>query len=464
MCSQCVCARMCVFSALLVLPIIGCRARESAPVIGAQAEQANPEKSELRILELGEQARKNLNLVVKSARPTDYWRTISIPGVVADRPGISDRGVTSPAVGVVSEIHVFPGDTVRPGQRLVTVRLFSEYLQATQSELFKASRESVLVQSQINRLGDAAASGAVSGSRLIELRNELQRQQTIIQAAKQELLNRGLSVGQIDAISAGTFVSSIDVVAPPPRSDLAMLQGLVKDRIETVSYSDEVDVMYEVQSLAAELGQTVQAGELIVNLANHQALYIIGHAFKREAGLIEQAAQRSTPVQIHVAEDSADLWPSVDQPFQIRHLSNTIDLETRTFDFFVPLQNQSHTYEKNGNTFLVWRFRPGQRTRIEVPVEKFEQVYVLPSEALVREGPEAYVYQQNGDLFNQLSVHVVYEDRLNVVLANDGSITPGTFLAQNASASLRRVLKAQSASGQQPGLHVHADGTVHAAH
>lgn len=464
MCSRRVFARMCVLAALVVLPLLGCVPSKSTSSPSAQSEQKNPGKPELRILELGEQARKNLNLVVKAVRPTDYWRTISIPGVVADRPGISDRGVTSPAVGVVSEIHVFPGDTVRPGQRLVTVRLSSEYLQATQTQLFKASHESILVQNQIDRLGDAAASGAVSGSRLVELKNEQQRQQATIQAAKQELLNRGLTVAQIDSISAGTFVSAIDVVAPPPRADLAMLQGLVKDPIQTVSYSDGADVTYEVQSLAAELGQTVQAGELIVNLANHQALYIIGHAFKREAGLIEQATQRSTPVQIQFAEDSAELWPSLDQQFQIRHLSNTIDLETRTFDFFVPLQNQSRTYEKNGSTFLVWRFRPGQRTRIEVPVERFEKVYVLPSEALVREGPEAYVYQQNGDLFNQLSVHIVYEDRLNVVLANDGSISPGFFLAQNSAASLRRVLKAQSASGQQPGLHVHADGTVHAAH
>ena len=464
MCSHCVCARSCVLSALLVLPLVGCAPRESntSPIV--QSEQKNPEKPELQVLELGEQARKNLNLAVKAVRPTDYWRTISIPGIVADRPGISDRGVTSPAVGVVSKIYAFPGDTVRPGQRLVTIRLFSEYLQATQTQLFKASHESTLVQNQIERLGDAAVSGAISGSRLVELKNEQQRQQAIIQASKQELLNRGLSVAQIDAVSAGTFVSAIDVVAPPPQADLAMLQGLVKDQIQTVSYSDGADVTYEVQSLAAELGQTVQAGERIVNLANHQALYIIGHAFKREAGLIEQAAQRGTPVQIQFAEDSAELWPSLNQQFQIRHLSNTIDLETRTFDFFVPLQNQSRTYEKNGNTFLVWRFRPGQRARIDVPVERLEKVFVLPSEALVREGPEAFVYQQNGDLFNQLSVHVVYEDRLNVILANDGSISPGIFLAQNSAASLRRVLKAQSASGQQPGLHVHADGTVHAAH
>lgn len=457
-----------LFPTLVAMTLAGCSFDEPVIESASDAPLQVAENSELQILELGEQARKNLRLTVKAARPTDYWRTISIPGLVADRPGISDRGVTSPAVGVVSEIHVYPGDTVYPGQRLVTVRLLSEYLQATQTQLFKSAHEATLVQSQIDRLGDAAIAGAISGSRVIELKNEQQRQQMMVRAAKQELLNRGLSAEQIDAVSQGNFVSSVEVVAPPPRADSALLKDLTKQEVQTVSYEVTADVTadvtYEVQSLAVELGQTVQAGEMIISLANHQSLYVIGHAFKREAGLIEQAAQSSTPVEIRFAEDSAELWPPLDQQFQIRHFSNTIDVNTRTFDFFVPLQNQLRSYQKEGAQFLVWRFRPGQRTRIEVPVEKLTNVFVMPSEAVVREGPDAYVYRQNGDLFSQIAVHVVHEDSWNIVIANDGSITPGTYLAQIAAASLRRVLKSQSASGMQPGMHIHADGTVHAAH
>ena len=89
---------------------------------------------------------------------------------------------------------------------------------------------------------------------------------------------------------------------------------------------------------------------------------------------------------------------------------------------------------------------------------------VLPSAAVVREGPEAFVFRQNGDLFNRLAVHVLHEDRLSIVLANDGSVTPGLYLAQNAAASLNRVLKAQAASGVRADVHVHADGTSHAPH
>jgi len=48
-------------------------------------------------------------------------------------------------------------------------------------------------------------------------------------------------------------------------------------------------------------------------------------------------------------------------------------------------------------------------------------------------------------IFNRTPVHVLHEDRLNVVLANDGSVGPGRFVAQGSGASLNRVLKAQAA-------------------
>ena len=199
-------------------------------------------------------------------------------------------------------------------------------------------------------------------------------------------------------------------------------------------------------------------------LSNHHSLYLEGHAFKREAPYLEQAAQSNWPIQVEFAEDDSLHWPSLDQTFQIRHLANAIDVTSRTFDFFIPLTNQSRGYEKDGQTFLVWRFRPGQRVRLHVPVEELKDVIVLPSDAVVREGPEAYVFRQNGDLFNRIAVHILHEDRLNVVLANDRSLTPGVYLAQSSAASLNRVLKAQAASGVRADVHVHADGTVHAAH
>ena len=46
-------------------------------------------------IELSEQAQRNLGLESRTLTPRPYWRTITIPGAVVDRPGESDRGVAA---------------------------------------------------------------------------------------------------------------------------------------------------------------------------------------------------------------------------------------------------------------------------------------------------------------------------------------------------------------------------------
>lgn len=413
---------------------------------GHDAGHGRADMTERTTLRLSRQALRNLGVVARPVVVSDYRRTILLPGEIADRPGISDRAVTSPAVGIVTEVHAFPGDTVRPGDKLFTLRLLSEYVQTTQSELFKAIREQELEEEKRTRLNQIGG-GAIPGARLIEVDQQLRRLAAEITSRRQELLARGLLPEQVAEIEAGRFVSSVEIIAPPPA---AAAQG--------------ADAVYEVQELAAELGTQVQGGQLLGMLSDHRLLYAVGHAFKREAAALERAAREGWPVELEFAEDDAAAWPSVAQAFTIRHLANTIDPTSRTFDFFVPLENQSREYTQEGRTFTVWRFRPGQRVRLRVPVEEMSGVIVLPAEAVVRDGPEAYVFRRNGFQFERRAVHVLHEDSRDVVIANDGSVAPGWSLAQAAAASLNRVLEANSASGTPVGVHVHADGTVHEAH
>jgi len=402
---------------------------------------------EREVLELSPQARKNLGIVSRPAVVGDYRRTILVPGEITDRPGISDRGVTSPAVGIITQVHAFPGDTVRPGTRLFTLRMLSEYVHTAQAELFKAVRDTELEQEKRTRLAQIGE-GTIAGARLIEIDQQLRRLAAEITSRRQELIARGLLPEQIAEVEAGRFVSTVEIVAPPP----------------VAAGTAETDPVYEVQELEAGLGAQVQAGQLLAVLSDHRLLYAVGHAFKREAPALERAVQHGWPVEIEFAEDDPDAWPPLGQAFQIRHLANMVDPESRTFDFFVPLENQSRGYAKEGKSFTVWRFRPGQRVRLHVPVEELRGVIVLPAEAVVRDVAEAYVFRQNGDLFDRLPVHVLHEDRRSVVIANDGSVAAGWYLAQGSAASLNRVLEAQSASGAPVGMHVHADGTVHGAH
>jgi cobalt-zinc-cadmium efflux system membrane fusion protein len=384
-----------------------------------------------------------------------------VPGFVTDRPGISDRGVVAPITGVVTKIHAYPGDTVEPNAPLFSLRITSESLHASQLELFKATREIEIARKELERLGDVAQSGAIPRSRTIEIESQIQRVNVNVQAYRQDLLARGLPEERIEAVARGEFVTEIVVDAP---SQQALRVAEIVLTAGEEQPPQQIPFSFELQRLNVELGQQVDAGEVLCYLADHRALLIEGHGFKNDMPLIQQAAKSGLPLEVEYEQRAESGWPPSTRALTIHHVANTIDKESRTFSFYLPLDNQWQAYTRDGESRLLWQFRPGDRVRLHVSVEELKGVFVLPQAALVREGPEAFVFRQNGDLFDRKPVHVLHEDRTHVVLANDGSVREGAFIAQNAAASLNRVLKAQAASGLPADVHVHADGTVHGAH
>ena len=408
------------------------------------------------------QARKNLGLVSQPATLTTYWRKIEVPAVVIDRPGVSDRGVVAPVAGVVTQIHGQLGATVAHGRPLFTIRIVSDELHAAQRELFKTNEEIAIARQKRERLAGFVQEGGLPKARLIEIDNDIRRLEATVKAYDQDLHSRGFSAGQIAAIAQGDFVKEIVVTAPGERE----VGESIPEALASAEASDTRvgSFHYELHELKVELGEQVAAGTLLCSLADHRELLLEGRGFKDDLPLIQRAAESESPVEIEFEQPTSDRWPDAPNDLHIQHVANTSDPETRTFAFYIPLKNRWEAYTRDGQPRLLWQFRPGDRMRVRVAVEKLSDVFVLPREAVVREGPEAYVFRQNGDLFDRLPVHVLAEDRTSVVIDNDGSVRPRTYLAQSSAASLNRVLKAQMASGQPTNVHVHADGTVHAAH
>src|SRR5262249_17512402 len=155
-----------------------------------------------------------------------------------------------------------------------------------------------------------------------------------------------------------------------------------------------------------------------------------------ETPLLERSVKESWPVEVDFQEDAAAGWPTLNQTFRIRHLANTIDPANRTFAFLMPLENESRVVNEDGRTQMLGRFRPGQKVRVLVRVEKLDNVFILPAEAVARDNPEAFVFTQNVNTFERKSVRVLFQDRQHGVIANDGSLIPGTFVVQNAAAQL----------------------------
>jgi membrane fusion protein, heavy metal efflux system len=413
-----------------------------------------------RPIKLSVQAQKNLGLKSERLQPTSIWRTIEVPGVVIDRPGISDRGVVAPVTGIVTRIFHYPGDAVEPETPLFRIRLVSESLHAAQLELFKATRQIEIARDERKRLLGPSESGAVARTKIIEIDNQIRLLEVNQQAYRQDLQSRGLPEERIEAAARGEFVTEIVVKSP---GEQAVPQAEVALTAAAVGEQERLPFSFELHDLKVELGKQVEAGEVLCSLADHRSLLIEGRGFKQDLPLIQGAAVNGWKVGVEF-EQADKSWPPLPEELQIQHVANLIDIESRTFGFFLPLENQWRSFDRNGQARLVWRFRPGDRVRLHVQVEKFENVFVVPLEAVVQEEAEAYVFSQNGEYFSRKPVHVLYQDRRHVVIANDGSVRSSTFVAKNAAASIHRIGKAQVASGQPADVHVHPDGTVHAVH
>jgi multidrug efflux pump subunit AcrA (membrane-fusion protein) len=416
--------------------------------------------------------------VVKPVSLTSHWRTIQVPGQVTEFPGRSDHAVTSPVAGVVKRVAVFPWDTVKPGDELFTLGLAGEIVQSTQAELFKTARDLEINQEERQRLADVSRAGTVPATRLLELEYQQRRLNAALLAYRHQLAARGLTPAQVQDVIEGRFVTEMTIRVP---GHLSHLDGSSPTVFASTTAAAEkmTGPLYEVQELKVNLGEQVQPGQLLCYLTDHQALYVEGRGFKQEVPLLERAARQGWFVQADFAQDEAEAWlpfrrelpvlalaglvqrSSVvplfppDGLLPISFLANTVDPGSQTYPFYLPLTNPYREYVNAGKTYRIWRFRPGQRVQLHVPVERFEEVFVLPAEAVVREGAEAYVFRQNGDFFERKPVHLVHLDRHHAVIANDGSISPVNFLAHTAAAQLNFALKAQSAGGDEGGHHHH---------
>jgi membrane fusion protein, heavy metal efflux system len=445
------------FLSLMLLNMLGLIAFQTqsvwmpyfTPSVVEEVEAPTPSAPFEQVL-LSAQAQKNLNLKAKPLKLEDFWKTVSVPGTIVDRPGASDRGVVVPVTGIITRIHHLPGDAVQPGDELFSVRILSEPLHQAQTELFKAGQDLKLVEEQRKRL--AKSEGVIPESRMIEVENQINRLQTVIRAYRLDLSNRGLLPEQIDSAKDGKFLT--EIVVRVPNSALLEQEKSNRDSL------NQARLVSEIQELKVELGQQVLAGQTLCLLSNHQLLAIEGRAFRDETGLLENAVKSDDAIEVDFLEDPQAGWGKFNQPMRIRYISNTIDSATRTFTFLIPFENEAKSIDQAGHPLQLWRFRPGHPVRLNLKVERLEKVFVLPPEAVVREGGNAYVFRQNGDVFDRKPVQVLYQDRTHIIVANDGSVPAGIYIAQSGALQLNRMIKAQSGTTPK-GFHIHADGSVH---
>ena len=137
---------------------------------------------------------------------------------------------------------------------------------------------------------------------------------------------------------------------------------------------------------------------------------------------------------------------------KILYVENEVELKSRALRFYVRLPNELVRNEmtEDGHRFIGWRFKPGQRVKLHVPVERWQDRIVLPVDAVVKEGADCFVFQQDGSRFVRKPVHVEYRDQRWAVIENDGSLSPGDAVVVSGAYQMHLAMKNRAGGGVDP--------------
>lgn len=389
--------------------------------------------SESNSLELSPQAQSNIGLRLATVELADFERTVTIPGILVERPGRSVVEITAPLTGIVTRIFSIRGQAVSPGEPLFELRLTHEDLVLAQRDYLRTVEEIEVIQREMERLERLTADGAIAGKTLLERKYEKQKQEAALRAQHQALILHGLSEEQVEKV----------------RATRSLLQSLLV-YVPASSETPAARHVYQVENLKVERGQYVNAGDSLASLTDHAELYIEASAFEKELAHVNRVAEQGRTLSAVL--DSEESEPEIIGNLKILYLAGRVDTDSRAFHFYVTLPNTMlrDTKTVDGHRFVYWRFKPGQRLSLRVPVERWTKRIVLPLDAVAQDGAETYVFQPSGKHFDRRPVRVEYRDAHSAVIANDGSLFPGDRVVIAGAQQMQLALKNKAAGGIDP--------------
>lgn len=421
-------------------------------------------------LELSQQAMGNIGLTEGFLKPVQletFLRSITVPAIIVERPGRTRIQVSTPMSGVITHVHAVRGEAIEPGTLLFEIRITADELVATQTELLKTIGGLDVENREIIRLEEVTKSGAVSQKTLLERQYAKDKLEVLLAAQKEALRLQGLSDRQIqDIIVNRRLLRDLQIRVPGPDrhsdDELQLTSGNISqtgtsepDHLPTLD--DEIPpadgrnvAPLILQDVLVSKGERVLAGTTLAVLSDMSELYLEGRAFEQDARLLAAAAANNWKVTA-VFEQGAQQSEEV-PGLELLYAASDVNVQSRTLPFYVRLPNQltREVPSPNGLRFIEWKYRPGQRLQLRVPVEEWKDQIVFPVDAIAQEGAEAFVFQQNGNHFDRVPVHVIYRDQAYAVIKNDGSVFPGDIVAQRGAHQLQMALKNKSGGGADP--------------
>ena len=418
--------------------------------------------AESESIALSPQARKNIGLKTGEVELTNADRSITVPAIVTERPGETTFHIAAPLTGVVTGLSIVRGEAVESGKLLFTLRLTHEDLVQVQTDYLRLLEQLDVERKELARLKEVNPA-SIPRKTLLEREYEIDKIEAQLKAQAAALELHGLSKAQVGRISqTRELLREVTVQAPFLHADGSMHddaesnhgpENPVSQGAQSAADDPSHDVksrQFVVQTLEAHTGEAVQAGQKLCVLVDYGTLFVEGRAFEQDADEILKAKKENRTVT--VLPESGTKTSQAIEGLNILYVANEIEQDSRALHFYVNLPNTALPNGENSmeRKFISWKHKPGQRMQIRVPVDVWQDIIKLPVDAIAEEGPERYVFVENGDHFDRRPVHVIYRDQFDAIIENDGSLYVGETVALTSAHQLQMALKNKAGGPVDP--------------
>ncbi len=406
------------------------------------AEDAEDDQS-LNV-EITETAQKSLGLKIRRVSLGNYQSTYEVPAIIQELSTAKSLSISSRFEGIIKKVFVSEGQSVKAGDLIFDVELTGELLSKTQTELLLAINKIGNIEKELVRLQPLVQEGGIANKRVLEMTYQQNQLMAEIDAKQQELLLLGLNQEQVDSITnSKKLIRFLQVRVPE--------QLLAPQLNLTLNDDKEEPPTFIIEKLFIKPGAVAHLGASLCDVAFHEHLVVVGQAYEKDLPMLRQLLGEKADLSVFVGTaGNAMMVPGG----KIAYIDNHADKETNTFAFYVYLKNEliSSNTTTNGQlstpSYLTWRWKPGQRAHLRIPSAKYDEMLIVPRDAIAEDGVSRVVFQWKGqvahdhehqedenhehaDEYQPLEVNVVFMDRETAVIDPKGRLKEGTRIAIN---------------------------------
>lgn len=304
---------------------------------------------------------QNLGVSVATVGKNSFFNSRSFPAEIVVPVG-QERVVSAPQSGLIDQLYVAAGQTVKKGQPVA--HLNSPELLTLQREYLQAATQHRLATKNLARDAELWKEGIIPQRRYLETESVHDEAGAMLAQRRQALLLAGMSDAAISKLRPESGMSSSITLSAP-------IDGQILEQMVTT-------------------GQRVEMATPLYRIGNLSRLWLEIHAPLEGLPFVKVGMPVTVP-KLQAGGKLVSVIRNVNKTDQTLHLRAEINVGSE-------------------------KLSPGQFVEAVIGLGGEVQYYSVPKSALSRQGAETFVFLQSKNGFSPMKVKVVSEQGSDVVL------------------------------------------------